>query len=174
MRVRLLEGISSESSSVGDVVVGRSSEDIFWRGYVAIPAGAEVVGRVTDVHPQKKIAGRTRLGIDFDLIRLPSGDEIPIRAAFFAEGKKQVGKDAATIGGSAAGGAVLGRVFGKDKSKSAAIGAVLGAAIGTAVAAHNQGDPIVLEPGSLLEIELEKPVDVVVTEPSGASYTASL
>jgi hypothetical protein len=165
LKVEFLAGISSEEALVGDAVETFVVNDVMQDGRVAIPAGSVVAGQVTEVQPAKKIGGRARLVLEFDTLRLTSGNEIAIRSSIEFVGKKQTGKDAATIGGSAAGGAILGRVLGgDDKDKGTVLGAVVGAAIGTAVAAKNKTDPVMIESGETTELLLYEPVVLNFTE----------
>jgi len=165
LEVEFLAGISSEEALVGDAVETLVVNDVMQDGRVAIPAGSVVAGQVTEVQPAKKIGGRARLVLEFDTLRLTSGNEIAIRSSIEFVGKKQTGKDAATIGGSAAGGAILGRVLGgDDKDKGTVLGAVVGAAIGTAVAAKNKTDPVMIESGETTELLLYEPVVLNFTE----------
>jgi len=165
LEVEFLAGISSEEALVGDAVETFVVNDVMQDGRVAIPAGSVVAGQVTEVQPAKKIGGRARLVLEFDTLRLTSGNEIAIRSSIEFVGKKQTGKDAATIGGAAAGGAILGRVLGgDDKDKGTLLGAVVGAAIGTAVAAKNKTDPVMIESGETTELLLYEPVVLNFTE----------
>ena len=165
LEIEFLAGLSSEEALVGDPVETFVVNDVMQNGRVAIPAGSIVAGQVTEVQPAKKIGGRARLVLEFDTLRLTSGDEIAIRSSIEYVGKKQTGKDAATIGGAAAGGAILGRVLGGDnRDKGTVLGAVVGAAIGTAVAAKNKTDPVLIESGEITELLLYEPVVVNFTE----------
>lgn len=165
LEVEFLAGLSSEEALAGDPVETFVVNDVMQDGRVVIPAGSVVAGQVTEVQPAKKIGGRAKLSLDFDTLRLTSGDEVTIRSSIEYVGKKQSGKDAATIGGSAAGGAILGRVLsGDDKDKGTVLGAVVGAAIGTAVAANNKTDPVLIESGEITELLLYEPVVLTFTE----------
>jgi hypothetical protein len=124
---------------------------------LAIPAGSEVEGSVTEVVPLKKIGGQPQIVLSFDTLELPSGDTVAIRAALRELGKKQTGRDAAKIGGGAAAGAVLGHQIDDEKGKL--IGAVIGAAAGTAVAAKT-GKEIELPPGTIVSVEIEDGVEI--------------
>ena len=164
LEVEFAEGLSSEESAVGDPVRAFVTQDVMQDGMVAVPAGSEVRGQVVEVRAGKKIGGQAKLGLGFHTLRLPSGDEVAIHSSIEFEGKKQTGKDAATIGGSAAGGAVLGRVLGgDDKDKATAIGAVVGAAVGTAVAANNKTDPVLVQAGQITQVLLYEPVQLNLT-----------
>jgi hypothetical protein len=174
LEVEFLSGISSEEALAGDPVETLVVSDLMQDGRVAIPAGSVVSGQVSAVQPAKKIGGQARLVLDFDTLRLTSGDVVPVRSTVEYVGKKQAGKDAATIGGSAAGGAILGRVLGgDDKDKGTVLGAVVGAAIGTAVAAKNKNDPVLIETGAITELLLYEPVELTFTETVLAPAVAS-
>jgi len=161
MSLSLQEEVSSQTSQVGQAIHARVVDPMVADGAVVVPAGATLEGTVTEAVPQKKIGGTSKLTIAFDTLRMQSGETIPMAATFAFVGKSQTGKDAATIGGSAAGGALLGKILG-GKSKDAAIGAVVGGAVGTAVAAKNKGDVLELPAGSVLNVTLETPVDITI------------
>jgi len=163
LELEFAQSLSSEESAVGDPVRARVTQDVVENGVVAVPAGSEVTGQVTEARAVKKIGGQAKLAVMFDMLHLPTGEQTPITSSIEFLGKKQTGKDAATIGGSAAGGAVLGRVLGgKDKDKATAIGAVVGAAVGTAVAANNKTDPVLVETGQTTQALLVEPVHMQV------------
>jgi len=163
LELEFAQSLSSEESAVGDPVRARVTQDVIEDGVVAVPAGSEVTGQVTEARAVKKIGGQAKLAVMFDMLRLPTGEQTPITSSIEFLGKKQTGKDAATIGGSAAGGAVLGRVLGgNDKDKATAIGAVVGAAVGTAVAANNKTDPVLVETGQTTQALLVEPVHLTV------------
>jgi len=174
LEVEFAEGLSSEESVAGDPVRAFVVQDVVQDGTVAIPAGSEVRGQVVEARPVKKIGGQAKLALSFDTLRLPAGDEVAISSSIEFLGKKQTGKDAATIGGSAAGGALLGRVLGgDDKDKNTAIGAVVGAAVGTAVAANNKTDPVLVQTGQATQLLLHEPVRLTVVREAPASALAS-
>jgi hypothetical protein len=165
LHLSLRDALSSETSAPGDPVVAVLDQDVLAGGDVALPAGSEVRGSVSEVVAQKKIGGQARLALRFDKVRTPGGYEVGIDSSTEIVGKAQKKKDAATIGGATAGGAILGRVLSKDsKTKGTVLGAAVGAAVGTAVAAKNAGDPVELEAGAPLTVALAIPVHVTVTE----------
>lgn len=161
VEVEILEDLSSQTSKVGDTFRARVASSVKEDGSVAIPAGAEVVGEVTEVTPMRKVGGRARLGVKFTDLVLPSGATVPIDASFSQSGRNETGKDAATIGGAAAGGAVLGRILNKkDRSKGSIIGAVIGAAAGTVLASRTPGEEILIPRGTAVNLELRDSVRV--------------
>jgi hypothetical protein len=159
LSLELLSDLSSGTSTVGERFRARVVSNVMSGDAVAIPAGAEVEGSVTEVVPLKKIGGQPQIVLGFDKLELASGSSYPIRASFHGAGKKQGGRDAAKIAGGAAAGAILGHQIDDDKGKL--IGAVVGGAIGTAAAAKT-GKEIDLPAGTALAIQLEDAISVPV------------
>jgi hypothetical protein len=157
--------IASNTVAGGSTFATRVTNDILVGEVLAIPAGALVHGTVTEAVPAKKIGGQARLALSFDHLKLATGEQIPIAAAFAVAAKSQTGKDAATIGGAAAGGAVLGNVLDKkNRTRGTVLGAVIGGAVGTAVAANSPGEEVVIAAGSVIEIRLTRPITIMVPE----------
>ncbi|HXT22407.1 MAG TPA: hypothetical protein VN923_16760, partial [Thermoanaerobaculia bacterium] len=144
-------------------VSARVAENVYAGGELAIPAGSRLTGTVTDVQGLRKVGGRARLAVRFDSVELPNGTRAPIYAAWSQTGRNETGRDAATIGGSAAGGAVLGRVLsrGHRRDERTAQGAAVGAVIGTVIAARNQRNgQVELAAGTTLDLTLADSVRV--------------
>lgn len=161
MEVEFLNDLSSATSSPGDTFRARVASGVTADGALAIPAGSEVLGVVTEAVPLKKIGGKAKLALRFTDLVLPSGTTVPIRASFVEEGPSETKRDAATIGGAAAGGAVIGRILGKgNRSKGAVIGAILGAVAGTAIASKTQGEEVTIPSGTAVRLQLDVPVTV--------------
>jgi type IV secretory pathway VirB10-like protein len=157
------EGLASNTSSPGESFRVRVARDVMEDGEVAIPAGSEILGEVTEAVPLRRIGGKAKLGLRFTDLVLPSGVTVPIEASFVQQGRSETGKDAATIGGGAAAGAILGRVLGKgNRSKGSVIGAILGAAVGTAVASRTPGEEVVFPQGTVVSLKLDESVQVDV------------
>ncbi len=160
MEVELLEGLSSQTSEVGDIFRARVASDVASDGAVGIPAGSEIVGVVTEAVPLGKVGGRAKLVLKFTDLVLPNGRTVPIDASLVQQGANETRKDAATIGGAAAGGAILGRVLSKkDRSKGTVIGAIIGAAAGAVLASRN-GDEVVIPEGTKLDLKLDDELEV--------------
>ncbi|MEA2563768.1 MAG: hypothetical protein QOH06_5272 [Acidobacteriota bacterium] len=160
MEVELLEGLSSQTSEVGDIFRARVASDVASDGAVGIPAGSEIVGVVAEAVPLGKVGGRAKLVLKFTDLVLPNGKTVPIDASLVQQGTNETRKDAATIGGAAAGGAILGRVLSKkDRSKGTVIGAIIGAAAGAVLASRN-GDEVVIPEGTRLDLKLDNELEV--------------
>jgi len=158
-------GASSATAQVGDGVSARVTENVYAGGELAIPAGSRLEGTVTDVQGLRRVGGRARLAVRFDSVELPNGTHAPVYATWTATGRNETGRDAATIGGSAAGGAVLGRVLGggRHRDEHTAKGAAVGAIIGTVIAARNQnGAQVALPEGAAIDLTLADSVRVTI------------
>lgn len=162
--VEFTRSVASNTSAPGDAFRVRVAHDVMEDGEVAIPAGSEILGEVTEAVPLRKVGGQAKLALRFTDLVLPSGTTVPIDASFVQQGRSETGKDAATIGGGAAAGAILGRVLGKgNRSKGAVIGAIIGAAAGTAIASKTPGEEVVIPEGTVVSLKLDDSVQVKAT-----------
>jgi len=165
--VEFTKGLASNASSVGDTFRARVVSDLRLDGVVAIPAGSEVLGVVTDAVGARRIGGKARLTVKFTDLVLPSGSTLPVHASFLEEGKSKAGRDAATIGGSTAGGALLGRIL-SNGGRGTILGALVGAAVGTAIASKTAGEEVVIPEGSVISLKLDQPLAVDARRPGAA------
>lgn len=152
--------LSSHRSSPGETFRARVVQAVSVDGVEAIPTGATVVGTVTEARGPKKVGGRARLSLDFHTLELPDGKPVAIAAAFAARGKSETPKDAAIIGGSTLAGAILGEEV--DDGEGGVIGAIVGGLAGTAAAIKTKGKPVEVARGTVMTIELTRPVTVRV------------
>lgn len=156
--VRLTDTVDSETASVGQNVRGTVTTNVSVGGDVVVPSGSIAKGEVVEVKSAKRFGGQAMIAVRFDEVETPGGSDIPVNGRIEDFGKKQVGKDTATIAGSAAGGAILGEVLdGKPVE-----GAIVGGGIGTAVASR-KGQEAVLSAGQ----------EVVVQTTGSVNLTAS-
>jgi hypothetical protein len=161
--VEFTERLASNTSAPGETFRVRVTRDVMEDGEVAIPAGSEILGEVMEAVPLGKVGGQAKLELKFTDLVLPSGSSVPIDASFVQQGRKETGKDAATIGGGAAAGAILGRILNKgNRSRGAVIGAVIGAAAGTVIAARTPGEEVIIPAGSVVALKLDDSVRVKV------------
>ena len=157
--LRWSETVSSRGSAPGDSFRTTVDEDVTIDDAVAIPSGSVIVGRVTEAH-QPKVGGRARLALEFTAVELPSGESAPIDAVFSASGKKQNLKDAGIIAGSTVGGAILGEAV--HEGEGGVIGGILGGIGGAVAASRNKARPVEIPAGTVMAIELVRPVTLEV------------
>ncbi|WP_263408754.1 TrbI/VirB10 family protein [Terriglobus tenax] len=146
IRVHLEDEISTINTPLGAPFHARLAQDVTRDGRVVIPAGAEMVGRVTEVRGGKRIRGAALIHLEPQQINLPDGTHFVLHAQVIdtdqldttrigSEGnivrrdhaKGTLAAMALTTGGATAAGAMLGGGVG------AVVGAGVGAAASTAV-----------------------------------------
>jgi hypothetical protein len=159
LRVRMNQTITSETARVGDQFTTTVTLPVYSSGIEVIPAGSEVVGRVTTVNRASRKSKAGSIGVHFVALRLPTGitrsmngDLTDAAEDVHADNEGSVGGRSATkrnvvfIGGGAATGALIGAIAGGGKG--AGIGAGVGAGLGVAGALFSKGHEAVVESGT--------------------------
>jgi len=126
---------------------------------VVAPAGAEVLGRVTDVKSAGHFKGRSELTLELVRLRMNGKTYTLATSVWNAKGSSRGKRTAATVGGGAALGAIIGAIAGGGKG--AAIGTVAGAGAGTGVQAVTKGQQIKVQPEDVIQFRLTNDVTVV-------------
>ena len=117
-------------------------------GHVVIPAGSEVVLKVTAIKESENKSDKTgTLTLQPTSVSI-NGQSYPVSARLDSvntqlQGRKTGAGDIAKVGGGAAVGAVVGRVLG-GSTKGAVIGGVLGGAVGAQRAVETKDRDVVL------------------------------
>jgi hypothetical protein len=159
--LQLETGLTSERARVEDRVDARVTRDVVVDGRLAIPAGARVLGAVTQVDRGGKMKERARLSIRFHTLVLANGDEVPLRTEQITrEGEPPAADSSKKIGGAAVGGAILGAILGGGKG--AMIGGMAGAGGGTAMVMAGDRNPATFQPGTIVTARLASPVSIQV------------
>jgi outer membrane lipoprotein SlyB len=154
LRIRLDEGISSETARPEDRVEASLAQSVRVDGRVAIPAGARALGVVRGVERAHRPSKGGRLDLVFDRIYLNDGSQLDMRAHVVSlEG------DLDETGQHAGIGAVIGGVLGAivGGKKGAVIGAIVG---GTGSVVARSGDDLRLPAGTVLTLRLDRPLDL--------------
>jgi hypothetical protein len=147
--VRMLDGASSNDAK-GKRFTTTLETDLQVNGRTVAKAGTKVYGRVENVQKAGRYVGQSVLDIRLTEITV-NGALIPISTGPYAQaGSKSVGKTAR----GAAAGAAIGAIAG-DAGK--------GAAIGAAASGVKKGQAIVVQPGTVLEFQLQQPLAVNIT-----------
>jgi hypothetical protein len=174
--VNLTSRISTKHANEGDGIYAQTAVPIAVDDQIVIPAGSFVRGKIAQVKQPGRIKGRAELTFNFQSITLPTGATFEIFASLGGTGGtidrkgeatvvndkgddgEEVLTDAAKTGGT---GAVVGGVYGGGvggAAKGAAVGAAAGAAGSGLAALIKRGDALVLEPGTMIEIVLDRPI----------------
>ena len=168
--ITLTTRISTKNAKDGDGVYGKTIFPITVDNKIVIPEGSYVRGRVSEVKKAGRVKGKAALTLNFQTLVLPSGTTISIYTSLggvgaggdrkgeaTVEGDSSKGKDAGTIGKTAGQGGLIGVIAGRGKG--AAIGGAGGAAAGAAAVLLTRGEDLVLEPGTSIEIVLDRPIE---------------
>ncbi len=153
--------LTSRHNKKGEVVSATVQDPITdARGRVVIPAGAVVLGTISDIAPAEHPGGQGRMVLTFNRVQF-DGKTFSIQArtdsiGTFMKGRGITGGDAAKVGAGAVVGAIAGRIIGGNK-KGTAIGAAVGAAAGTGIMAATRDVDIILPAGAPVRLILTAP-----------------
>ena len=158
LSIRLIDEVNTERNKAGDPFKATLDSPVVVGDKVAIPADADIEGRVVQAQNQGHYAGTSQLALE--LVRITyNGHSYDIRTEQFSkQGSSRGKRTAATVGGGAALGAIIGGIAGGGKG--AAIGAAAGAGAGTGAEAITKPTPIKLPAETLLSFRLDSPVTV--------------
>ncbi len=153
--VRLQDTLSSDRNQVEDRFTATTVVDLEVDGRVLIPAGSEMRGVVSSVHPAGRVDRKGSMTLSFDQITI-GNRSYPMRGtvtqALESEG---VRGEAARIGTAAGVGAIIGGILGGFKGAMAGI--LIG---GGGVIAATEGKDVELPAGTILRVSLDTPPDL--------------
>ena len=133
IKVRMVDRLSSEDARVGDNFHATLEEPITVGEKELYPRGADVTGRVVDVHQSGRLSEPGELDLVLNTVS-SGGRTSSLRVQpLVMKGDSHTKSNATKIGGGAALGAIIGAIAGGGKG--AAIGTVAGGAAGTGAAA---------------------------------------
>ena len=153
--------IRSHKNKVGDTVTATVASDVKDRaGRVVIPAGSEVVLKVTAIKESENKSETTGTLTVQPTAVVIAGRSHPISASIEGvttklEGRGTNAGDIAKPAAGAAVGAVVGRVLG-GSSKGAIIGGVIGGAVGAQRAVETKDRDVVLPQGTTVTLSLDE------------------
>ena len=169
--LKLTNRVTTKTAKDGDGVYATTTFPITVDNKIVVPIGSYVRGKVTEVRQPGRVTGKAELTLSFQTLILPSGITIPIYTSLGSigegegktdentvKGEGSKGKDAGTVATGAATGAGVGGI-GSRTAKGVGIGAAGGAAVGVASVLLTRGKDLVLEPGTSLEIVLDRPIE---------------
>ena len=158
LKVRMIDGVDSETSQLGQTFQASLDEPVIVNGQTVIPRGADVVAKLVEDKQSGKITGRTELTLDLASIRVNDKlVDVTTGEVTSASGSRGA-KSAKVIGGATAVGAVLGGIFGGGKG--AAIGAASGAGAGGAVQVATKGQKVKIPAETRLSFTLSNDLTI--------------
>ena len=170
----LKQAISTKTAKEGDPVYAETAFPFVVNERVVIPSGTYIQGKITRVQRGGHVKGRAELLIHFTSMIYPTGYTVMLGGSVEntpgaektsmkdSEGTirqdSDAGRKAKETAGAATTGAVIGAIT--DGGKGAGIGAGIGGVAGLAVAMLSRGADVRLEPGSSIEMEIQREVTV--------------
>lgn len=158
LRLQLRSALASDSSRVEDAVRAELRQAITIDGREVVPAGAEVVGSVTDVEESGRVKGRARLAYRFNTLQMGDEQHDISTATISHQADATKSEDATKIAIGAGAGAALGAILGGGDG--AAKGAAIGGAGGTGVVLATRGEEVRLGSGANVTARLTAPLTV--------------
>jgi hypothetical protein len=144
LRARLQNPLSTKDTRVGDTFLAQLVQPVTQNGVVLIPVGAQIRGRVAEVHGGRRFTGRASIRLQPDFITFPDGTSRRLHADLvdldnFADahvnsegtiiGTEHPKATLAAVGLTTAGATVAGAMIGGG------VGAGVGAAVGVGAGA---------------------------------------
>jgi hypothetical protein len=170
----LKQAISTKTAKDGDPVYAETAFPFVLNERVVIPAGTYIQGKIERSQRGGHVKGRAELLIHFTSMIYPNGYTVMLGGSVEntpgaektsmkdSEGTIRQDSDAGRKAKAAAGGATTGAVIGAitDGGKGAGIGAGIGGVAGLAVAMLSRGADVRMEPGTSIEMEIQREVTV--------------
>jgi hypothetical protein len=173
----LKQAISTKTAKTGDPVYAETAFPFVINQHIVIPAGTYIQGKIERAQRGGHVKGRAEVLIHFTSMIYPSGYTVMLGGSIEntpgaektsmkdSEGTIRQDSDAGKKAKSAAEGATTGAVIGAvtNGGKGAGIGAGIGGVAGLAVAMLSRGADVRLEPGTSIEMEIQREVTVDAT-----------
>lgn len=156
MVVRLIDGVDSDVSRVGQTFAASVDDPVMINGETVIPRGADVVVKLVDSKDSGKFTGRSELTLDLVSVKI-DGRPVDINTQTVSRESSSRGERTAKVaGGTAAVGAIIGAIAGGGKG--AAIGAAAGGAAGAGAEVVTKGQRVKIPSETRLTFVLDTPV----------------
>jgi hypothetical protein len=170
----LKQAISTKTAKDGDPVYAQTAFPFVVNERVVIPAGTYIQGKVERAQRGGHVKGRAEVLIHFTSMIYPNGYTVMLGGSVEntpgaektsmkdSEGTIRQDSDAGKKAKEAAGAATTGAVIGAitNGAKGAGIGAGIGGVAGLAVGMLSRGADVRLEPGTSIEMEIQREVQV--------------
>jgi hypothetical protein len=167
LAVRIAETLETGKTQPGQRFHGVLASSVHINGVVAIPRGAEVVGRLIDAKDAGHFKGRAELSMELLQITV-QGSPVPVVTQTVLQLGAARGKNTLEKSG---GGAFLGGLIGAlaGGGRGALIGAVAGAGTGAGANAITRGQQVQIPSESVLHFNLKSPMQVMALVQPGVS-----
>lgn len=182
----LRSGVNTKTARVGDGVYLVSTFPITDGTRVVVPAGIYVQGTIDRVVRPGRIKGRAEVGMHFTSMIFPNGAVVTVPGTVDAlpgsggpkvkdgEGTIQQagskGRDIGQIAQTAGTGAAIGTIAGAATGhlgQGLGIGSGAGLVAGVLTTLFTRGDDVVIEPGTSIEMVLQRPLELQQSQLAG-------
>ncbi len=154
--VRMIDSVDSKQARPGQTFRASVDDAVMVGDRIAIPRGADVVTKLTEMKDPSKLSGGGQLTLVLASL-VVNGRTIDVTSESVTQvGESKKGDSAKVIGGTAALGAIIGAIAGGGKG--AAIGAASGAGAGTAIRVITAGPEVTIPSETRLTFSLQSPV----------------
>lgn len=154
--VRMIDGIDSQNSSVGQTFAASVDEPVMLNGDTVVPRGADAVVKLVDAKESGKLTGRAELTLDLVSVKV-NGRAVDVNTQTVSRESASRGQRTAKVaGGAAALGAIIGAIAGGGTG--AAIGAAAGGAAGAGAEVVTKGQRVQIPSETRLTFTLDTPV----------------
>ncbi|MFP5263264.1 MAG: hypothetical protein ACLGJB_15285 [Blastocatellia bacterium] len=184
-KIVLQTRLSSKLSEVGDTITAVIDEPLYVNSLLVIPRGTEFHGRVTAVTPAKRGHKSATLGVAFERIAMPWGEE-PVSVVLTAiddwdKDEKRKADDEGKVSGGHRGNKTAENVYRGGQIGGLGAAAVIlsggglatgGAAIGGGLLGGlllTKGGEVQVNPGAVFRIKFVKPVTLPVIQQPGSA-----
>lgn len=158
LTVVLLDGLGTDTSTVGDRFLATLAEPVVVDGRTVLAKGTKVRGHVMDVEESARVKGTASIRLALVDIMQDNKTVAITTDTFSATADSSTNRDAAIVAGGAGVGAVIGAIAGGKKG--AGIGAISGGGAGTGVVLATRGKEIHYPPETRLSFRLANPVQL--------------
>ncbi len=156
--VRLIDGVDSESSRVGQTFAASVDGPVAVDGNTVIPRGADVVLKLVDAKESGTFTGRAELALSLMSVKV-NGQSVDLNTQTVSRASEARGNDTAKrAAGVGAVGAIIGAIAGGGKG--AAVGATTGAAVGAGSQVVTKGPKVKIPSETRLTFVLDTPVNL--------------
>ena len=187
--VVLKNAISTKANHQGDPVYAQTTFPVVVNDHIVVPAGTYVQGRIMQIKPAGRLNNRAEVMMHFTTLIYPNGytvilpgslDNAPAVDKARVKDKEGTiradsdkGAKAAKIAVPAAEGGALGGAVATRSGGGTLEGAGIGAAVGVGIAMLLRGNEVKLQPGTTLEVVLQRdvPVDANRIDTSAAAVS---
>lgn len=156
LMVRMSEAIDTKTTNPGETFRASVDTPVLINGEVAVPQGAEAIGRIIAIEQSGRLRGRSMIAMELTALNF-EGKSMGILTSTYQEIGDSKGKQTAK---TAAGGGIFGAIFGAltGGKKGALIGSSVGAAGGAVVQVVRGGEPVRIPAESLVIFTLQSPI----------------